>query len=408
MATVSLELSNKPGRDGRHEVMFRITQQRKKSRIGSGFQVTKKSYNSKAKFGQWIRSSELYYDRINKRLQEHYMDMKQFIDVYIKEHPTASAHDIKQAFQGKGGEVTMDWLSYFDKVKISYDEVSKHQFALKLKYIRNKLADYLNKRVVQMDATDLEFMRGFEAYLHQIGNAQNTIDKNIKTLKQLYRKAVLDDLIPNPNFKVLEYKSSTVPVERDKLTQEEIDSIEGLELDRGGPLWHTRNIFLFAFYCAGIRFTDAVTLRWSSIHEGKYLKYRMSKTNKLQNLKFPKKAQEILDYYVNKESNPESFIFPFLSEGFDSEDPIARIRKVSSNNTVVNKNLKLLAKKADIQKVITFHTSRHSFAYIGFKRTKDVVAMQNMLQHSKLKETQDYITSLTNEQGRDILGEIFD
>ena len=407
MATLNLELSNREGRDGRHDLMFRITHQRRLARIHSGISIKKKDFNTKARFGHWVRTSEIYHNRLNNQLKESYMHLQEFIHEFLLEKPSSTVKEIMQGYRGIREASSSDWLKYFDKVRKDYHAIGKDQFALKLKYVRNKVAAYLNGRIVHLEDTDLEFIKGFQAYLHQIGNGQNTIDKNIKTVKQLYRKAIHDDLVLNPNIKVLDFKSHTVPVERDKLVAEEIETIETLELELGGLVWHARNFFLFSFYCAGMRFTDVATLCWRNLIDGTHLRYRMSKTKKLQYIKMPSKALEIIEIYKPEEVHKEEPIFPILDSNFLELSSIARIRRISSQNALINKSLKLLASKAKIDKNISFHTARHSFAYIGFKQTKDVVAIQSLLQHSKLKETQDYITSLSNDEDKDLLGEIF-
>ena len=408
MATVGIEISNKPGRDGRHEIMFRITHQGKKSRIGTGIKVFKKSFNSKGKFGNWVRSSEQFCNRMNLSLKNDFVELQDHCLRFVKDNPNSSSHEIKNAYRDKGIAPGVPWLSYIEQVTNEYHDVGKHQFALKLKYIGNKFKAYLGDKVKLVEQTNIDLIRGFEVHLRSIGNSQNTIDKNIKTIKQLYRKAINDDVIINADLKVLGYKSKTVQVVRDKLTLEEIDRLETLEISENTMLWHSRNLFMFSFYCAGMRFTDVITLRGSSIIEKEYLRYRMSKTKKLQTLKLPKQAMVILGYYHNKpKRNNRDLVFPILSDDFHDFDPTMKIKKISSKNALINYNLKIIARMAKIEKNVSFHTARHSFAYVGFKQTKDVVAIQTLLQHSKLKETQDYITSLTNEKERDILGEIF-
>ena len=51
------------------------------------------------------------------------------------------------------------------------------------------------------------------------------------------------------------------------LSKEEVTRIENLELKTGSPIWHTLNVWLFAFYFAGIRITDVLTMRWSDFKD---------------------------------------------------------------------------------------------------------------------------------------------
>ena len=64
---------------------------------------------------------------------------------------------------------------------------------------------------------------------------------------------------------------------------EEIIKIEELELKENSLIWHVKNIFLFAFYNAGIRISDILLMTWDNIQDGR-LVYKMYKTNKLHSV----------------------------------------------------------------------------------------------------------------------------
>lgn len=233
----------------------------------------------------------------------------------------------------------------------------------------------------------------------------DTIESNLASTTTTANNAL--STIETPNQKVLNYTLKGTSVERDKLTAEEIEAVEKAQIKPGIWAWHARNFFMFSFYMAGIRFGDFAELRWKNIVDGT-LRYKMHKTGKTQQLKIHPKAQAILDIYRPNDPSPEEFIFPLLPSNYFQREEVARIRVSGAKNALINKNLKHVAQLAGIKKNLSFHIARHSFAYIGYTKTKDPMAIKNALQHSKLKETQEYINSLAIECERDILGEIFD
>ena len=407
MQTINLELNSKPKSDGRSAILVRLTINRKKARYNPNLYIRKADFNSKAKFGGWVRSSHQLYDRLNTRLKKEIQNLDSFTEEYLEAKPDASAKDVLAAYKIKDSK-TSSWLNYFPAIIQRYKAVKKYRYSIRLNAIFNKLKDYFNGKDVELGKTNIDLMKGFEEYLYRIGNSINTVAVNLKVIKQVYRQAIREGLVDAPNMQVLEYPTPVKEVERDKLIEKEVNSINQLVLEEDSMQWHARNYFMFAFYLAGMRFGDLVTLRWSNIVEGGFLRYRMSKTQKIQKLKIIKQARDILDLYRTGIDKPTDFVFPLLPAAFDGMPAEAQIKLINAKNSLVNKYLKQLAIEAEIPKRISFHVARHSFAYIGFKKTKDAVAIQGALQHTKLKETQDYIRSLANDQDRDILGEIFE
>ena len=80
------------------------------------------------------------------------------------------------------------------------------------------------------------------------------------------------------------------------MNEDEIKTIEELDLPENSLTWHIKNMFLFSFYCAGIRASDLLQLKWESIVNGRLI-YQMHKTGKVHSLKLVEKALKILEYY---------------------------------------------------------------------------------------------------------------
>jgi len=56
----------------------------------------------------------------------------------------------------------------------------------------------------------------------------------------------------------------------------------------------------------------------------------------------------------------------------------------------INRNLKEIAKKAGVSKIISFKTGRHTFGYLYYKKTKDLLALKSLMGHSKIEQTLVY------------------
>ena len=121
-------------------------------------------------------------------------------------------------------------------------------------------------------------------------------------------------------------------------------------------------------------------------------------------LYFTEINHDFLDNYVihlrrvlgNSDSTRGSeYIFPFLKKG-EKIDSTSKedAQKLESITATINKNLKKIASEIGIEKNISSHVARHSFAYTARKRTgNDIYAIQKALGHSSVSVTENYFGS---------------
>lgn len=132
----------------------------------------------------------------------------------------------------------------------------------------------------------------------------------------------------------------------------------------------------------------------------------MHKTQRILSIKLKDKPLAILEYY--KSEDPEDFIFPFLRNGADYSDKKFLFDQLGAKTALINKYLKEVAKKAKINKRITTHTARHSFADIARKKTDNIYNLSKTLGHSDLKITEAYLASFDEEAVDSTIDDVFD
>ena len=117
------------------------------------------------------------------------------------------------------------------------------------------------------------------------------------------------------------------------------------------------------------------------IIDGRVYFYKISKSNKPVSVKVHSKLQAIIDKYYDKN---KEYLFK---------------TKVNSEsyNTICNRNLKVIAQLCGIEKKITFHISRHSFANNMKNSKKDIYIIQQALGHSDIRVTQQYLAALEDD-----------
>lgn len=284
------------------------------------------------------------------------------------------------------GRQSYSFTEYLDHRAKQYKAVGKPVMRQKVeRFARELRASF--KREVFFDDINADSLRELERWQIDQGNVQNTRHKKFKFLGEFYTHAIDEGKAPSPNpFK--KYKINPAPVKKEKLTAAEIATLENLKL-KPGSVKDARNLFLFSFYAKGLRFGNCIMLRRKDISSGR-INVKTSKGGKFISIKIHARLQGILDQYDGKE-----FVFPFVN--CEPEDPEEYIELVNSRNSVVNYNLKIVAKLALISKPLTFHIARHSFAFLLKLKTDNINVIQDSLGHSDQRITATYLKALDDE-----------
>lgn len=426
--TINFEINNRANSSGHYVVMLRLTQDRKLKRIKTSIQLKSKSdWNAKK---QLVRSSEPNYEVWNSNLQ----DLKEAYRKNAEALKSAGRYTIECLMANvQSSEKTSSFLTYADdRIKELKTSGNYHNYK-KYNNFYNKLTDFLKNDCKKDDLLFSELtpalLNKFDTYLHTLHNDrqpdrllhQNTIQVAFKVFKALVNRAIKDNkgyltIDENP-FKVFSF--SGIKTCKEKLYKSEIQAIKSLDLKEGSLIWHCRNYFLFSLYCAGIRCADFCCLKWCNVIEnGNRLKYVMQKNNKERDLPLIDAAKAILEHYIRPEAKPSDYIFPLLNndaEFVKTEFNVMPADKkkmlfdaIGAKNALINKELKKIGKLAGIEKNISFHISRHSFANMAKEKGVDARIIQSLLAHSELSTTERYMGSFDTDSNDKALRDVFD
>ena len=374
-------------------IYLRITHNRKTSFIATGLSVIEPQWNAnKGNVRKSHPSANVYNRRLEQILRE-----AQNLATTLRSKGTLNAENIKKNL--KGIDHT-DFFAYAWQIADDVNARGQYWHWKNLRATLNKFSDFTKQRTVSFSDITPEMLRRFETYLRQPksetgkGNNNTTINKRMKMLKRIFTIATNEDIIKYEDNPFRNYKLPSAKSYKDnKLLPDEISRLEKVKLPSESPLWHARNIFLFAFYCSGIRFGDVCQLKWDNVQNGRLI-YSMSKTKQTKDQKLIPAAIEILKKY--KPEKPGNFIFPLLSNEKDYSDESYLRQQISSKNAQLNSRLKKVAELAKI-KPISFHASRHSFADFARTQNLSLFSISKALGHTDLKTTQIYLRQLDTE-----------
>lgn len=220
-----------------------------------------------------------------------------------------------------------------------------------------------------MRELNIGFIQGFHSFL--LGKkkmGQNSSTKHLKFLKQIVNLAVANSYMTFNPF--LPYKIEREPVEIDFLDEEELRKV--INFDTPIPRFErAKDMFLFGCF-TGLSYIDIKTLTPEHFEKdgtGRiWIKKRRVKTGVLSRIPLLPIAKLILDKY----------------KGGDKLLPI-------QDPADVNKYLKDIAILCGINKRITFHTSRHTFAStVTLANNISLEVVSKMLGHTNTRMTTHY------------------
>ena len=432
MATsFNFELDNKPNRNGRYRVLLRITQNRKHKRIKTSISLNRKSDWNKIR--KEVRQSEPNYKIWNDMLKKE-MEKAKMQYLELKDYGIVTPDKLKDELIAS--ERPVSFLKYAQQRTQELIECGNIRNAKKYKTFCNKLELFLtngNGKVRDLSFGEItpSLVEDFYNFLMNLRNERNpdqvlhpnTVQTNLNIFRTLIKKAIeIDKLMKMDRNPFLAFKYKGVKTEKEKLNSEEIDLIIGLSLEENTPIWHCRNYFLFSYYCAGIRAGDFIQLRWCNISTDNRISYQMGKNHKTRDIKLPKQALDILELYRKDDSRPTDYIFPLLDNNaiyakavtqseidvLPSEIKNLLFNQISSKTAIINKYLKKIAVCAGINKNISFHIARHSFAKVAKEKGISTDVIQNILGHSKEETTKRYMGEIDNSECDKTMEKLFD
>lgn len=388
------ELYHKPLRDGTKQVVLRITFKRETKRLGTTI-FTEEDYWAKrgnAQNGEWITKKNELHRVLNDRLKEKLRKVEKALDALEKSKVPITIASISDfilrawANEPLQPHVTIGLLIN-EEIKIYEGQQSR------IDYYERLLTNVNRHNLANTSIEDFDFgkLKAFEiGMLKKL--SPGYVAKQLSVLKSVFLKAQKNHLITPENnpFSDFKIKRNHVVI-RGKLTFEEIKAMEKIALPPQSSLWHSRNVFLMQYYCAGSRVGDILQLKWKNVKNG-LLVFSMQKTDQIRRITLPKKALDLLDLYPH--TNLEDYIFPFIKKSGNLKKYYKQI--TGGPVATINADLKDIAKMLDFRIRLTTHIARHTFADHARQRGNDVFEIKKALGHTKLNVTEGYLQNLND------------
>ena len=247
---------------------------------------------------------------------------------------------------------------------------------------------YSNRPRMLLALVDKRFYQNFIRYVNDVyrnnkSDEPQELSPKTKlliqtTLNSILNQAVKDGVLrKNPYYELEKNeKFKKTPSDRTYLEVNELNAMEGV--NTGSPI--TKQTFMFCCF-TGLRHSDMLTLRWKDIH---------------------KTDDGLVIHVPSMQKTKKPVIVPLGEQALKwlpKQGDAANADKVFPNAPTLgcaNRALKHMAKNAGITKLVTFHTSRHTFATLTITAGADIFTTSKLLGHTNVHTTEIYADVVMN------------
>ena len=272
----------------------------------------------------------------------------------------------------KNPSLYIDFYAFMDK-KIS-DRVKNKEIGavsgIHHRVLLNKLKEF--KKTLNFAEIDLKFITLFRNWCRLTKtNSVNTIQKNFGYFRAYMNIAKREEIITVNPFDNVRLKR--IDVQRVFLTELELKKLVVFYDKQQFADNLQRTLRHFLFMClTGIRISDFIRMKKEHLQENN-LKFIPHKTNSKKQVELHIPLIDKAKKLIRDENSQTPYLFQAITE------------------QKMNEQLKTIADLSGINKDLSNHSARHTFATIFLEKTSDVATLQKILGHSNISETMTYV-----------------
>lgn len=248
-----------------------------------------------------------------------------------------------------------------------------------------KLFAFFEMREKEMSIAEisLQDLQEFVMWINQLGLGVRSQARLISAVKTFYKYLLLEDMVSENPTELLDAPRLDRKIP-EVLTFEEIQKMLGA-IDLSTPHGARNRAMLETLYACGLRVSELTELRLSNLFlEVGFIKV-IGKGNKERIIPIGASAVKHIELYVEGVRRPQRNIHP------EHENVLFLNRRGKKLSRVMVFNIvKDLAREAGLDKKVSPHTFRHSFATHLIEGGADLKAVQDMLGHESILTTEIY------------------
>ena len=245
-----------------------------------------------------------------------------------------------------------------------------------------KLKEFSTPLNLNPDQLRHDNLKEFIALLYDLGLSARTQARIISGIKQFFGFLLLEQLIQNDPSELLEQPKIGRKLP-EVLDMEEIDALIAA-IDVSKPEGHRNRAILETLYSCGIRVSELVNLKQSDLfYDEGYIRV-IGKGNKERLVPMSKSVEKEITWYVDNQRKQLDI--------YKGDEQIVFLNRRGKRLTrvMIFTIIKQLAESIGLEKNISPHTFRHSFATHLLEGGANLRAIQEMLGHESITTTEIY------------------
>lgn len=282
-------------------------------------------------------------------------------------------------------------LEIYRSYLVDVKKASSNTLSSYMRDIR-QFGEYLDSHEdVDFSEADEEVLCSYIEWLRSAGKSVATVSRNIASLKSFYNQLLSNGIVEsNPTGKLVPDKATQKLPQI--LTSKEVELL--LEQPECSDLKGYRDrAMLELLYATGIRVSELISLNVSDVNLSVGVIRCVSHDKERFIPLYPAAIRALSEYM--------EVVRPQMVATPDEESLFVNISGERMSRQGFWKIIKTYQNKAHIEKTITPHTLRHSFAAHLLENGADIHAIQEMLGHADISSTQIY-SQLVKKQLKDV------
>ena len=391
-STLSIIRNGRKNRKDKYPVYLRITVGGIRAEIATNVSVYIEKWNvAKGRLSGTIEDTR----RCNLLLDNFEHKAREIYNRFLLEGKNVTSEQIKNEITGT--EQRKQKLIETFELEVARMELRKgngftigtiKNWKVTLRHLKEFLVNHYTITDISFRQLDYQFISNLEWFAKTKWRCQtNAFLKHVQRLQKVIKIAINRVWIQKDPF--LNFHCKPEKTHRTFLTPNELGKIEekAFSLER---LEHVKDVFIFSCY-TGLAYVDIQQLTLHSLQIGvdgkKWIYTFRQKTSNKSNIPLLPKALKIIEKYSDYTlQNSQGSLLPMI------------------NNSKTNAYLKEIADLCGIEKNLTFHMARHTFATtVTLSNGVPMETVSNMLGHTKISTTQIYAKVLENKVSEDMM-----
>jgi integrase len=339
-----------------------------------------------------LKNLNIYLEQVRSEVVQHFQEMQ-------VQRKLITAEALKNKFLGikeeKKEYSLCSLMSYHnDNMKMTLEKGTMKNYYTTEKYVKEFLLKKHRTSDIYLSELNYQFIIEFETFLRTHAPLQNRkrlanngVMKHLERLRKMVTLAVKLEWTGKDPF--VNYQLKFQRTERGFLSPEDLSALEQVNIIQD-TLDCVKDMFIFSCY-TGLAYADLIQLKPEQlligIDGGYWIKTTRQKTDTVVNVPLLAKAKLIVEKYKDHpRAIQEGRLFPYIS------------------NKTMNDHLKILANICNIQKNLSFHIARHTFATtVTLSNGVPIETVSKMLGHTKITTTQIYAKVVERKISADMM-----